>query len=142
MPIEDPLLTRAIPAADPLADFFWSSGADGKLRVLRCADCGYYIHPPTRPCPRCRAAQVFPAVVSGHATVLACTVNTQEWVPGQQPYVVAIVELTEQPGLRLTSNVVGCPPAEVRIGQRVAVRFVHRNDIFYPVFEPVARQRQ
>jgi uncharacterized OB-fold protein len=134
--IEDPLVVRAVPAPDALANFFWSSGADGRLRVLHCAFCGHYIHPPSRPCPRCLATEVAPAVVSGLGTVQACTVNVQQWVADQPPYSVAIIELAEQPGLRLTSNVVNCSPGEVRIGQTVAVRFVHRNDIYYPVFVP------
>lgn len=140
VPIEDPLVVRAVPAHDALTDFFWSSGADGRLRVLHCTVCGFYIHPPSRPCPRCLAAEVAPAVVSGLGTVLACTVNVQQWVADQPPYSVAIVELAEQPGLRLTSNVVNCSPDEVRIGQAVAVRFVHRNDIYYPVFVPADGQ--
>jgi uncharacterized protein len=140
VPIEDPLVVRAVPANDALADFFWSSGADGRLRVLHCEACGFYIHPPSRPCPRCLAAEVAPAVVSGRGTVLACTVNVQQWVADQSPYCVAIVELAEQPGLRLTSNVVDCSPDEVRIGQAVAVSFVHRNDIYYPVFLPADAQ--
>jgi uncharacterized protein len=141
-PIEDPLVVRAVPAHDPLADFFWSSGADGRLRILQCNACGFYIHPPSRPCPRCLTAEVAPAVVSGLGTVLACTVNIQQWVADQPPYSVAVVELAEQPGLRLMTNVVGCSPDEVRIGQTVAVTFVHRNDIYYPVFVPSGRQRQ
>jgi uncharacterized protein len=141
-PIEDPLMLRAVPAHDPLADFFWLSGADGNLRVLRCPDCGFYIHPPSRPCPRCLATEVAPAVVSGRGTVLACTVNVQQWIAGQSPYSVAIIELAEQPGLRLTSNVVACSPDDVRIGQTVAVRFVHRNDIYYPVFVPTGGPRR
>jgi hypothetical protein len=44
--------------------------------------------------------------------------------------------LAEQRGLRLTSNVVGCDPGDVHIGQVVQVRFIHRNGICYPVFTP------
>ena len=64
------------------------------------------------------------------------TINVQQWVPDQPPYVYAIVELAEQDGLRLTTNVVRCAPADVHIGQAVRVAFVHRNDAYYPVFEP------
>jgi uncharacterized OB-fold protein len=77
-------------------------------------------------------------VVSGAGTVATYTVNVQQWVAGQQPYSIAIVELDEQLGLRLTTNVVGCDPDEVHIGQRVRVSFIHRNDIYYPVFVPAA----
>jgi uncharacterized OB-fold protein len=134
--LEDPLLQRAVPAPDPLSDFFWTSGADGELRILRCLSCGFYLQPPSVPCQRCLGAEVVPTVVSGTGVVAACTVNVQQWTPGQPPYAIAIVELDEQRGLRLTSNVVGCDPDDVRIGQAVEVRFIHRNDVYYPVFTP------
>lgn len=135
----DPLLQRAVPAPDPLSDFFWSSGADGRLRFLQCAGCGYYVHPPSVPCPKCLSADIAPAVVSGTGVVATYSVNVQQWTPGQPPYAIAVVELAEQAGLRLTSNLVGCEPADVRIGQAVQVRFIHRNEIYYPVFTPVER---
>ena len=137
-PITDPLLSRPVPAFDPLAAFFWESGADDQLRILRCAGCGFYIHPPSHPCPQCFSTKLAPAVVSGDGTVATYTVNVQQWVPGQGPYSIAIVELDEQHGLRLTSNVVGCDPDDVRIGQRVKVAFFHRNGVYYPVFVSAA----
>jgi uncharacterized OB-fold protein len=72
--------------------------------------------------------------VSGLGTVHTFTVNVQPWVSGQQPYVIAVVELAEQQGLRLTTNIVGCHIDDIGIGQRVRVAFVHRNDLWYPVF--------
>jgi uncharacterized protein len=80
-PITDPLLSRPVPAFDPLAAFFWVSGADEQLRMLRCGDCGFYVHPPSHPCPQCFSAEVAPAVVCGDGTVAAFTVNVQEWSP-------------------------------------------------------------
>ncbi|WP_019875984.1 Zn-ribbon domain-containing OB-fold protein [Sporichthya polymorpha] len=136
MIVDDPLLVRARPADDPLHRFFWASGADGLLRMLRCGDCGYWLHPPSPRCPQCSSASVAPQELSGRGTVASFTVNVQQWVPGQEPYVYAIVELDEQPGLRLSTNVVGRAAEEVRIGQPVQVAFVHRHDVFYPVFRP------
>jgi uncharacterized OB-fold protein len=77
--------------------------------------------------------------VSGDAVVHTFTVNHQPWQPGVQvPYVVAIVELPEQDGLRLTTNIVGCAPEEVRIGMPVHVTFEQVDDVFLPLFRPVA----
>ena len=132
--VEDPLLARAVPAGDPLADFFWTSGADGVLRITRCSDCGHFVHPPSTPCPRCLSSRIVPEAVSGLGTVHTFTVNVQPWTPGQDPYVIAIVELDEQQGLRLTTNMVDCPPGDVHIGQRVRVAFVHRHGLWYPAF--------
>ena len=80
-----------------------------------------------------------PEVVSGKGTVLSFTVNVQQWVPGQEPYIIAIVTMDEQPDLRLTALLVGVPvdvaPADL-IGSRVETRFLARDDIFYPTFVP------
>jgi uncharacterized protein len=52
---------------------------------------------------------------------------------------VAIVELVEQPGLRMLSNVVGCDPELVRAGMAVTVEFESLADgIWLPVFRPSA----
>lgn len=134
--VADPLLHRPAPAGDPLHAFFWASGADGVLRMLRCSSCGFWLHPPSSQCPVCSSASVTPQALSGRATVATFTVNVQQWVPGQEPYVYAIVEFPEQAGLRLTTNVVGCDVSSVSIGQQVLVAFVHRNDVYYPVFVP------
>ena len=64
------------------------------------------------------------------------TVNHQPWDGDPTPYVVALVELPEQPGLRLTTNIVGCAPEAVHIGLPVRVVFEHRDPVWFPLFEP------
>jgi uncharacterized OB-fold protein len=67
------------------------------------------------------------------------TVNHQAWMPGlEPPYVVAIVALPEQVGLRLTTNVLDVDPSDVFIGMEVDVRFEHHDDVWIPVFVPTA----
>jgi uncharacterized OB-fold protein len=134
--LDDPLLHRLAPADDPDTQFFWTSGADGRLRIQRCADCNYYVHPPTRHCPICGSDRCSPQAVSGHGRVHTFTVNYQPWVKDQCPYIVAIVELDEQTGLRLTSNVLDCGVDDVAIGMRVTVGFVARHGVWYPLFIP------
>lgn len=81
--------------------------------------------------------------MSGLGTVATCTVNHQAWRPGLTvPYSVAIVELDEQPGLRLTTNIVGCDPQAVYIGQRVRVQFEQQEDVWIPLFTPVGGASQ
>ena len=55
---------------------------------------------------------------------------------GSARHLVAIVELDEQPGLRLTTNIIECPPEEVYIGQSVRVVFEQKEDVWLPLFEP------
>jgi hypothetical protein len=52
--------------------------------------------------------------------------------------VVAIVELEEQAGLRLMTNIVNCPVDGVEIGMPVEVCFEELEDGAYlPLFQPV-----
>jgi acetyl-CoA acetyltransferase len=79
-------------------------------------------------------------VVSGRGTVIAFTVNQHQWLPGfDPPYVVANVALEEHRSVRLTTNVVGCDPEEVHIGQEVAVGFEQHDDVWLPLFSPTGR---
>ena len=78
-----------------------------------------------------------PTPVSGRGTVAGYTVNSHPWLPGfDPPYVIAVVALDEDPGVRLTTNIVGCEPDEVHIGQQVSVRFEQQDDVWFPLFEP------
>jgi uncharacterized OB-fold protein len=119
--------------------FFWTAGADGELRFQRCQDCGQYLHPPMPICRSCRSRSIAVEAVSGRGVVEAFTVNHQQWFPDiPPPYVVAIVSIEEDPAVRLTTNVVGCEPDEVRIGMPVEVSFRHVEDVWLPVFGPRA----
>ncbi|MBS1848044.1 MAG: Zn-ribbon domain-containing OB-fold protein [Actinobacteria bacterium] len=126
---------RVPPALDETNRFFWTSGADGRLRFLRCAACGYWLHPPSPWCPECGGRDVAPEAVSGRGVVHSVTVNHQAWDGDQTPYAVALVELDEQAGLRLTTNIVGVDPELVTIDDRVHVVFEQRGDVYYPLFE-------
>ena len=115
---------------------FWTGGANGELLIARCRSCAHWIHPPLPVCPACRSRDVAPQRASGRAHIVTFTVNHHAWFPGQQvPYVLAIVELEEQPGLRLTTRLVGLEPKDVCIGLAVRVRFEQVEDVWLPLFE-------
>ena len=128
-----------LPALEPETEHFWRACRAGRLEILRCRDCGWYVHPPRPICPRCRRRDVAWEAVSGRATVVSFTVNHQRWFPGMEvPYVIGLVELAEQADLRLTTNIVGCAPEDVRIGMAVTVTFQHYGDVWLPFFTPEA----
>ena len=128
---------RVLPAVTVDNEHFWTGGADGELRFLRCQRCRYWIHPPAPICPECLCKEVKAEASSGTGSVATYTVNHQPWYPGlDPPYVVAIVELDDQQGLRLTTNVIGCAPEDVRIGLRVRVVFEQYDDVWLPFFTP------
>ena len=130
---------RLLPQLTPVNEWFWTSGADGHLRVQGCQDCKALVHPPVPICPACRSRSSAPTVVSGRATVVAYTVNRHPWLPGfdlDPPYVIANVALAEDPTVHLTTNVVGCDPDDVHIGMEVMVTFEQVEDVWLPLFEP------
>lgn len=128
-----------LPLLEEPSSFFWTAGEKNELRLQRCGDCGHWLHPPGFICPQCRSENLVETAASGFATVVAASINYQPWMPGLEvPYALAIVELEEQKGLRLTTRIVGLPPEEVQIGQRVQVVFERCEDVWLPLFEPVA----
>lgn len=139
MQADDPTF-RVLPALDETNEFFWTSGEDGRLRFQRCQRCGYYLHPPGPRCPACGGRDLAPEPVQGRATVFSYTVNHQAWVGETEPWVIAIVELPEQEGLRLTTNIVDCPVDDVAIGQEVEVTFEHHDGVWFPLFRPAPRE--
>lgn len=128
---------RVLPELTEGNRFFWQAGREGELRFLRCQACRTWIHPPTPICPDCLGRDLAVEAASGRARVLTYTLNHQPWVPApDHPYAIAIVELEEQRGLRLMSNIVGCAAGEVHIGMPVKVRFEQHDDVWIPLFEP------
>jgi uncharacterized protein len=129
---------RLLPRVTPQNEHFWHGGGEGELRILRCQACGYWIHPPSVICPSCLSKKLEPEATSGRAVLHTFTVNHQAWYPGlDPPYVIAIVELPEQEGLRLTTNMTNCAPEELRIDMPVQVVFEQYEDVWLPMFEPV-----
>lgn len=132
-------MPRKLPLLTPENAAFWQGGQHGRLMVHHCQACSRWFHPPAPVCPRCNSLDVAPKAVSGSGTVATCTVNHQAWTPElAEPFVVAIIELDDQPGLRLLSNVVDIAPEQVHIGLAVQVRFEPHEDVWLPLFEPVA----
>jgi uncharacterized OB-fold protein len=117
---------------------FWESGEQGRLCFQRCAACKSYIHPPAPVCGDCLGREWTYEPVSGDAVVHTFTINRHPWIPGfDPPYVVAIVEMVEQKGLRLMTNIMNCPIDEVAIGMKVKVTFEELDDgAWLPLFEP------
>lgn len=131
-------VTRIVPTLTELNRHFWTGGSEGELRFLRCMDCGYHLHPPAPICRRCLSETLEVAAVSGLGHVVTFTINRQQWRPGVEvPYNIALIELVEQPGLRLTTNIVGCALDDIKVGMAVTVTFERVGEVFVPVFAPV-----
>ncbi|BBU21080.1 hypothetical protein I553_4954 [Mycobacterium xenopi 4042] len=76
----------------------------------------------------------------------AYTVNRQPWIPGlEPPYIVAMVELNDEPDVRLITNIVDIAIDDVRVGLEVEVFFEdwaptsgdEATCVWIPLFRPV-----
>jgi uncharacterized OB-fold protein len=137
--VESEPTPRILPQLTPVNRHFWTGGANGELLILRCRGCGQWVHPPASACPTGDGGELVPEATSGNGTVFTFTINRYPYNPAVPlPYVIAIVELPEQVGLRFTTNIVNCPPEDVTIGMPVRVLFEQYDEIYVPVFEPDA----
>jgi uncharacterized protein len=136
--ISDP--APILPAPDPLTAFFWDAARDRRLSILRCNDCGWLIHWPRPMCKRCHSFSLQPCDLSGRGSVYSWTVCVQAfhpWFDKRLPFILAVVELEEQPNLKLVTNLVDCREEEVSTGMPVEVTFeAITPEITLPMFRP------
>ena len=129
---------RPLPRLDAWNRPFWTGGAEGKLMLMRCRDCGTFLHPPRPVCRHCLSENVATEAVAGTGSVDSFTVNHQAWYPDlETPYVIARVAVDGAAGVILTTNIVNCPVDRVEIGDRVRVTFERQGEIYLPLFEEV-----
>jgi uncharacterized OB-fold protein len=116
---------------------FWTAGADGELRILHCDRCDVFVHPPAPLCPTCLGRSLRPRRMSGRGRIFSFTINHHPWRAGLEvPFAIALVELEEDPRVRLATNIVDCPLEALRIGMPVEVVFERSGEIHVPLFRP------
>ena len=131
-------VARKLPKLEPLSAFFWTSGAEGILRIQHCDACGHWQHPPLVRCMVCHSAELSPQPVSGRGKVVSWTVNHQVWQQGmEEPFIFAVIALAEQAELYVFTNLL-CAPDQAVSGMDVAVEFEQNEDVWLPFFRPVA----
>lgn len=109
--------------------------SDEALLIEYCDGCARWVHPASGECREC-GGRLVAREVSGHGTVFTYTVNHHPYNPEiPTPYVIAIVELAEQRGLRVAANIVDCEPDSVTCGMPVTLR-PERGAAGAPQFAP------
>ena len=132
-------VARPRPRLDSVNRPFWTGGAEGKLNIVKCGDCGQYTHPPKLLCRHCQSENVAPHAVAGTGAVETYTINHQAWLPGLPvPYVIARVRLDGVPAVYLTTNIINCPIEAVDFDDPVRVVFEEQDGIWFPLFEKAA----
>ncbi|MBQ0867718.1 Zn-ribbon domain-containing OB-fold protein [Streptomyces smyrnaeus] len=128
-----------LPEPDDDGAPFWSYAADGELRVQTCSDCGRRRFPPRPCCPRCRSFEAEWQRMSGRGRIWSYVVAHPPLLPGYAeaaPYNVLVVELADDPAIRLVGNLVATPHAplgsmaagKLRVGAPVRAVFREVGD--------------
>jgi uncharacterized OB-fold protein len=132
---------KPAPAPDEISKPFWEVARARRLRVQRCAECGYYNHPPRPFCDACLSRRLAFEAVSGRGKIYTFTVMHQRDVAGfenEAPFINIVVELEEQPMLLMVSNLPLSERERVRIDAPVEVCFEDRGgELTIPQFRLV-----
>lgn len=133
--------TRPFLPPTEITQFYWDAAREHKLVIQRCDECGHYVHWPAVLCTKCHGETLTPTEVSGKGTIYSFTIIKHVFHPifaDQVPYSLAIVELDEQPGLRVVTNIVDCANEDLAVGMRVEVTFEDYDGFTLPQFRPEA----
>ena len=129
---------RPVPAPDDVTRFYWEAAADHRLALQRCRACRNMQYPPEICCMHCQAQDFDTVEATGRGVLYSYSVVNRPLHAGfidALPYVVALVELDDQPGLRILTNLVGVTsPARLRCGLPVEVTFEQRGPVTLPQF--------
>jgi uncharacterized protein len=130
---------KPLPWPNPDDKPFWDACRRHELKFQKCLQCGLVRWPAALICPECHSDETKWIKVSGRGKVYTYAVYHQIFHPGFEaeiPYVTASVELEEGP--RLLSNIINCPPDQIRCEMDVSVVFEDVTpEISLPKFEPV-----
>ncbi|MCU1344891.1 MAG: hypothetical protein JWL70_1157 [Acidimicrobiia bacterium] len=119
--------------------FYWEAAREHRLVLQRCDACHQFQYPPDVVCVHCQSLAMTPTAVSGKGVLYSFATVDRAFHPGfsdQLPYVVALVDLDEQPHLRMLTNIVECSASDLFVGMPLEVTFEDRETITMPQFRP------
>jgi uncharacterized OB-fold protein len=110
---------------EPTAEF-WAGAARGELRIPHCERCGRASWYPRERCRFCEHTAFAWRTMSGRGTLFSWVVVTHAFLPqfaDLVPFVPALVELEEDPAVRLATRIVDTDPEALRFDVPVEVTF-------------------
>jgi uncharacterized OB-fold protein len=132
---------KPLPKIEPDAARYWDSLKHHSMLVPRCRACGQSYFPPSDFCPQCLSDDTEWVAVSGSGSVYSSVTMHRAYTPAYEqdvPYNVSLVDLDE--GVRMWTNVIGCPPSEVHCGMRVEIVYEDVTDnVTLARFQPIPR---
>ena len=116
--------SKPLPHIDEETRPWWEAAQRHELYIQQCRECGDRRFHPRTLCTNCLSSGTEWIKCGGRGRIYTFTVTNQNQGAGFRdnlPYVLAWVELDE--GVKLLTNIVDCPPAQVKIDMPVEVVF-------------------
>jgi uncharacterized protein len=104
-------------STNPEISAYWDGAKQGHLMFKHCRDCGKPHFYPRSICPHCMSDATEWLEASGKATLYTYSVMRRS----KEPYAIALVTLDE--GVTMMTNIVDCDLDELRIGQKLVLRW-------------------
>lgn len=129
------MVTDAFPVPDiglPLLQPFWHAAAQRRLELPRCAQCNVFNWYPADQCPECGHIAFKWVEVAPRGTLFSWALVTRPLFAPYAiiaPYIPAIVELVDAPGVRLVTRLVDCDPQTLVLDASIELLFA---DLTYP----------
>ncbi|MGA2412244.1 MAG: Zn-ribbon domain-containing OB-fold protein [Candidatus Binataceae bacterium] len=115
---------KPLPHIDEESRPWWEAVQRHELYIQKCRDCGDVRFHPRALCTNCLSSSAEWIRSKGTGHIYTFTVTNQNGASGFRdslPYVMAWVELDE--GVKLLTNIVDCPPEQVKIDMTVEAVF-------------------
>ncbi|HEX4211155.1 MAG TPA: Zn-ribbon domain-containing OB-fold protein [Candidatus Binataceae bacterium] len=115
---------KPLPHIDEENRPWWEAVQRHELYIQKCRDCGDLRFHPRALCTNCLSSNTEWVRCKGQGRIYTFTVTNQNQASGFRdslPYVLAWVQLEE--GVKLMTNIVDCPPEQVKIDMPVEAVF-------------------
>ena len=120
-------MPKQSPVPDEGDQPFWDACNEERLVIQNCTACNRLQQPPLPSCAQCGSAVSLDwREMSGRGRIYTYAVMYDNPVPllfDDQPFNVAVIELEDDPGIKMLSHLPGTPLDEVPIGATVQVEF-------------------
>ena len=120
-------MSKPSPVPDALSKPFWDACNEQRLVIQTCTQCQWMHHPPRERCAKCGSADHLEwRPVSGRGRISGYCVQHDSRIVSlkeHQPFNLAVIELEDDPGIKMFSHLPGTPVGSVPVGATVQVEF-------------------
>ena len=120
-------MPKQAPVPDEVSKPFWDACNERRLIVQNCTVCNRMQYPPEQTCSECGSKDNLEwSEVSGRGKIGGyCTMYDSRirLLQADQPFNIAVIELEEDPDIKMLSHLPGVPVDQVPMGASVQVEF-------------------